>query len=263
MMRISSPRCTICGSGNTSRYDDDVTRCSGCDAIFRDTPSNTTSQFLGNSGRRENWLQVKFWDLMARPCVEYLKKTTPMNFGNVLDVGTYFGHFVKMMNREGCSTRGIEPDRCKIAQAVTDRISQGYFDHTFQTDEVYDLICFNEMVYYIQDGIRALSRAREMLADGGMMFVTTTNPSSSMVKDKSVKGIGRGVEYINCLMSKQNFDSLEGFRMKNCMCFRSDMLIDVKYGRKYMFPLYLAGLKKIITPNPDGNKMFVLLEKTG
>ncbi|RNJ78068.1 MAG: class I SAM-dependent methyltransferase [Nitrosopumilus sp. H8] len=204
---------------------------------------------------------MKFWDLMSRPCVEYLKNNTSMNFENVLDVGTYFGHFVRRMNREGCNTHGIEPDGCRIAQAVTDKISQGYFDHTFQTSEVYDLICFNQMLYYIQDGIRALERARGMLADGGTVLVATANPLSSMIKDKRIKIIGKGREHINCYMSRKNFESLEGFKMKDCLCFRGNMQIDAK-ARKYMFPLYMAGLKRIITPCQDGNNMFVLLEKT-
>lgn len=258
----SFQNCSICGSTNTSEFFDDVTRCIDCDAIFRNTIFESRKHFVGNSRKKENRLQMKFWDLLSRPYIKYLKEKTDMDFKNVLDIGTYFGHFVKMMNKEGCNTHGIEPDECRISQAVTNKISQGYFDHIFSTDEKYDLICFNEMLYYLPHGIQALNHARTMLTDRGIIFITTLNPSSSLIKNKILRNIGSGIEYVNCFMSRKNFESLEGFKMIDYSCFKSNMLLDMHMGRKYMFPLYFFGFKKINTFDSDGNKAFILLEKS-
>lgn len=196
---------------------------------------------------------------MAREHFRYLQQKTTMNFKNALDVGTHFGYLVKFLNGAGCGARGIEADEDRVAQAVTGNVEHGYFDPSFKTDERFDLVCFNDMLYCLPNGMDILRHARTLLADRGMILVATINPYSSLIK--IYPGTGPGIECTNCLLSKKNFESLDGMEMVDYSCFRSDMLIDMQHGRRYKFPLYRAGLKKVNTFDVDGNKMYVLLKK--
>ncbi|MDA8032071.1 MAG: class I SAM-dependent methyltransferase [Alphaproteobacteria bacterium] len=144
--------CRICGSGNPRAIFDGTSQCGSCDAIFKDDPSDPKDYFLAESGTKQKagYFQRKFWDLMAGEYIKYLKMKTDMDFRNVLDVGTYFGHFMRSLGREidGCRITGIEPSEARVAAAVSGNIIRGYFDAGFESDGGFDLICFNEVLYY-------------------------------------------------------------------------------------------------------------------
>ena len=255
--------CRLCGSGETSEFAAGVTRCSACEAIFRDSPqapSRLQEYFEdGYYKRRVNPLRMKVWELLARQYMSYLRRKTSMDFASALDVGTFHGHLVKMLKGEGIRARGIEPDREKVASAVTDGIEQGYFDEDFDPGEQFDLICLNEMLYYLPDGVAALRHARTMLRDGGLVLISTANPSSTMITGGRYTSIEN--EWVNCFMSRKNFESLDGFELVDYAPFRGNMLHDFQYKSRAYVLLYLAGLKKVNTFDPDGNHVLVLLKK--
>lgn len=249
--------CIICNSSNTSEFIENVTRCTDCDAIFKNELFESRNYFLKEESSKQGKKDLKFWEIMAKQYVKYLEQKTPMSFKNVLDIGSYFGHFVKMLNDKGINTRGIEVNKTRISQAVTDKMEWGYFDQSFNTDEKFDLICFAEMLYYLPNGIEVLNFARTLLTDNGLIFIATVNPSSSLVKNNDTPAIGG---YINTLLSKKNFESLNNFELVDYSPYRTNMLTDMHKKNKFAMIGYFLGIKQVNTPDPDGNHVFVLLK---
>lgn len=253
--------CRVCGSANTSSIVDGGTKCADCDAVFRNVPMDTTllHDTFEVYPRRYRLYDRIFWKRLATPYIEYLREKTSMDFGNALDIGCYFGHFVKMLKEEGIKARGIEANVQRVANAVTEGIEQGYFDEQFKTDEKFDLVSFNEILYYLPNGVEVLRHARTLLNDGGMVLITTANPSSTMVTTKEIPILEK--PWINLYLSRKNFEQLEGFELVDYTPLRTNMLIDVAKSRLMFLP-YAIGIKRASTYDSDGNHAFVLLKKT-
>jgi len=250
--------CIICNSSNTFEFIESIMRCADCDAIFRNDLFESKNYFLKEESKKQGKKDFKFWEIIAKQYVKYLKQKTPMNFKNVLDVGSYFGHFVKMLNDKGINARGVEANKTRVSQAVTDKIEWGYFDQVFDTDEKFDLICFTEMLYYLPNGIPVLNFARTLLTDNGLIFIATVNPSSSLVKNKEIPAVGS--EYVNVLLSKKNFESLNNFELVDYSPYRTNIFIDLYKKNKFAMIGYFIGMKQPYTPDPDGNHAFILLK---
>lgn len=169
-MEILKQNCIMCNSNNIEKFLDDVSRCKECDAIFRNTKFESRNYFLTDKSKKQGSKDLKFWEIISKQYIKYLKQETQMNFKNVLDVGTYFGHFVKALNKLGMNASGIEANKTRVEQAVTDKIIWGYFDENFKTDKKFDLICFTEMLYYLHNPIQVLNFAKTLLAENGMIY---------------------------------------------------------------------------------------------
>jgi len=115
------------------------------------------------------------------------------------------------------------------------------------------------MLYYLPNGIEVLNFARTLLADDGLIFIATVNPSSSLVKNNDPPAIGG--EYINTLLSKKNFELLNNFEVIDYSPYRTNMLIDLYKKNKLAMIGYFSGIKKVNTFDPDGNHVFLLLKK--
>jgi len=181
-----------------------------------------------------------------------------MNFKNVLDIGSYFGHFVKMLNDYGVNAKGIEANKTRVLYAKTDKINVGYFDLTFKTNEKFDLICFTQMLYYLPNGTEVLNFTKTLLMNNGLIFIATINPSSSLIINKKIPAIGG--EYVNMLLSKKNFQALINFDVLEYVTYKSDIFIDLYQKKKLAMVKYLIGMKKPYTLDPDGNHAFILLK---
>ncbi|CAI9832227.1 hypothetical protein IBTHAUMO2_640002 [Nitrosopumilaceae archaeon] len=91
-----------------------------------------------------------------------------------------------------------------------------------------------------------------------MILVVTGNTTSTLMEPSSHPMYPKTM---NCLLSRKNFQSLSGLDMVDYSPFIPRMLTDVQIGRRYTFPLYCLGLKKITVFDGNGDHTYVLLKR--
>ena len=119
------------------------------------------------------------------------------------------------------------------------------------------------MLYYQRDSYAILEKIKEMLSPEGLIFIATTNPQSSIIRNQLR---GKLPTYgANMIFSKKNFESLEeklGLKMLDYTEYRSNLGYDYHTGknRVLVFLKYFLRIKKAVISDPDGNFAFVLLK---
>lgn len=216
----------VCNSEKTEILFDDENYfiCLDWNCIFRsncfenkiNTINNKLKQRLGIS------ISKRFWDVVATKYIKYLKDKTDLKFKTTFDVGSAYGHFIKKLEDHGVDANGMEMDQKHYAKKVTDKVKLGRFDESLTLDKKYDFISFTQMIYYFNNPISVLNHTRKFLNPDGLIFITTCNTISPLLK-KYPKIIEGGM---NVVLSRQNFESLEGFQVVDITNFRADIFLE-------------------------------------
>ena len=114
------------------------------------------------------------------------------------------------------------------------------------------------MIYYLPDSFAILKKCHEMLNDNGLVFISTINPESSLIKNKLTVNFTPDV---NIYLSKLNYAHLENFELLDYTNYNADMFNEMYQHNKIKMIKFMVGLKKPYTINPDGNHAFLLLKK--
>ncbi|MCU1276508.1 MAG: NodS family protein, partial [bacterium] len=124
---------------------------------------------------------------------------------SIVDVGCGHGRLFELLRRSGFrSYVGLDLSAEAIREATSlasDNVRFEVADFTtWQTDERYDVIIFNESIYYAPDPLQQLARYAAMLHDGGALVL-------SMVQSSMNAGIARRIA--------QRFDTLHSSVVRN------------------------------------------------
>lgn len=87
----------------------------------------------------------------------------------LLDVGAGSGWFLSAAERAGFAAQGIEPDPDWEVSAEDQVIRRGYFPECVEDGELFDVICFNDVLEHIPDVRGVVRSAREHLTPGGLL----------------------------------------------------------------------------------------------
>ena len=266
--------CVICKSNNVTILDKEKNCmiCKNCDVVYKKNPPDYRNRFENNQIKKESKLIKltaivikRFWKIVSDQYINYLQTYTNLNFSNALDVGAGYGHFVKSLCNHQIDAYGLEADTNFIKKSIIpNKIKHGYFDETYKSSKKFDLISFTSMIFYLQDPISVLVNAKKMLNDEGIIFVSTYNPSSSMIhKNILPELIESGV---TMMLSKKNFEQLEdiGLKLINYSTYEPHIYIDRINGNgnalseaKIYFKYHI---KKSYSPRGDGHIAFLLLK---
>jgi len=275
MEKILEPietNCRFCNSQNIENLDSNFIQCNECDCIFNHNFNDTKKSLLKNKVTIQNSIfstisnpiKMRFWDLISKECIKYLEEKTSMKFKTGLDVGALYGHLVKRLNELGIFTKGIEVEQNYISNDISERISFGYFDENFQSDEKYDLICLTQMIYYVKNPYLVIKKASKLLNDSGIIFISTQNPTSSIIKQKQYPIFENSM---NILLSEKNFQAIANdlnLKLIDFTNFRPNIYLDrLKNSNiKSEFMNFLKYHKKpAYEKNLDGHHSFLLLQK--
>jgi 2-polyprenyl-3-methyl-5-hydroxy-6-metoxy-1,4-benzoquinol methylase len=270
---IGLVRCLACDvSGTLHQTDKDkrILQCSTCDAIFDAKEFLEIHNFSKYDGKISPLKRLihkltkdKVASLVAAEYIKYLKSKTDMKFKNAFDVGAQFGNFVNKLNKIGIDAWGIEGRQENHLLANKKKIEWGYFNENYKPKAKYDLISLSQMLCFLRDNYKILKLAKNMLNDGGLIFVTTVNPQSSFNK--------RFLQLHGCnmILSHKNFVSLHdklGLDLIDYSTYDTPYYIEIYSGKRpeFVVPKYLLGLKRMYVPNKTGigNHAFLLLRKS-
>ncbi|EFM09008.1 Methyltransferase type 12 [Paenibacillus curdlanolyticus YK9] len=118
----------------------------------------------------------------------------------LLEVGVGAGEFSAVAKEYLFDVTGLDI-RPKYAQAVSEMLNIPVYTDDFQqyrTDDKYDLIAMGDVIEHMSDPVGAISKARELLSDHGVLWISTPNYESafSMIK-KDSDPMWRIIEHLN------------------------------------------------------------------
>jgi len=176
----------MCGSGDfsemlTSEYKDDVlivSRCGNCTISFSSTRLSDEyleteyyeSDFEGEFAGYDDYENIS--ERFFAGIVEKVKRAQPG--GRWLDVGCGRGYLVQAAVRNGFSGCGIDLSTEFVDDPSVDFRRADLFDSQFEA-ESFDVISVINVLDHIGDPHRFLTRIRELLKPGGLLFIHVPN----------------------------------------------------------------------------------------
>src|SRR5262249_52357467 len=95
---------------------------------------------------------------------------------SVLDVGASNGVLAEELRHDVRKIRGVEIDPTSVQRATARNIPNAEFvaadANTYETDDKFDVVIFNESMYYLHDPIDTLRRYARFLEPGGILIVS-------------------------------------------------------------------------------------------
>lgn len=266
--------CIVCSKINCMSYFNDkekILQCNKCNAIYAEQFINSKNiHFQSTSEKpsiiskiKNKFTHERFWKLLSDEYVNYLKIKTDMNFETALDIGAFFGSLVHKLNKKGIDAYGLEANERLVQLSISDKVEYGYYDESYDPKRKFDLVCLTQMLYYMRDNFSILKHTKKLLSKNGLIFIATTNPESSFLKNE-LKTVFQGPG-TNMVLSKQNFESLEeklGLRLIDYTTYRTELFFDMysKKNKKINMIKYFLKLKKSYVKDPNGNHAFLLLK---
>lgn len=241
--------------------------CKNCKCIFSKESSHKDFPSIISQNKIRNSIQQKIAKRTAQHYIEYLKTKTDFPFQSAFDIGAGYGHFVSGLIELGVDANGIEAKKDTFEKKVTEKIQFGYFDENFHLKRKFDLISFNQCLYYFDDVFSILKKSREMLSNNGMLFISTVNTESDFRLKNKIWTQGCKI----CLSGK-NFQDLEsiGLKLIDISSFTDNLFVDVFLHRRKKLKnlqflknliMYSTKMKKMIISEKNGVHNYILLKK--
>ena len=120
-------------------------------------------QRLEDAWRRRQFGEVAGWLANLRP-----------RRGRLLDVGCGSGDLLAALRADGWRVSGVEPSARSAAIARAQRgldVQTATFDDALLPDGAFEAVVFAAVLEHLHDPLRALARARRLLAPGGLVAV--------------------------------------------------------------------------------------------
>lgn len=186
------PRCVSCHSDSARRLLTrvhpkggplDIYRCGMCDLVYLGGWSKTFEQDLYRYYDRHAGapMEERFSELNTARHIELLAAWGKQVRGRrLLDVGCGEGHLVHSALSQGWDAQGVDLSEGAIAICHSYGLpcrALDFFDPELDR-EVFDVVVMSEFIEHVPEPQRFLARAGELLAPGGLLYLTTPNHAS-------------------------------------------------------------------------------------
>ena len=188
--KADSGRCAVCGG---TAFDVPVlgplAKCRTCEYVFlprtADLPERVAALYAGDyftgaefgnyAGQRPTF---------ARNFQDYLRrmKRAGASGGRLLEVGCAYGFFLEQAQPD-FEAIGIDVNAAAIdaARAIgTNAICDEFLEHVFPS--LFDVVCIWDTIEHVLEPRAYLDKSRDVLTDGGWLFLTTGDIGSLMAR---------------------------------------------------------------------------------
>jgi 2-polyprenyl-3-methyl-5-hydroxy-6-metoxy-1,4-benzoquinol methylase len=171
-------KCQVCGTQfNETFYIDKTFR----DGLFeKDYYDDVQSQAFKD--RLDNYTNDPSVSVYEH-YLTILEEQLGISPGNVLDVGSAFGTFLKVASNHGWKPHGVEYSQYSSSAAREHwgfEIFNGDITSSHYQNEQFDLITYWDVIEHVVDPRANLQKAFELLKDGGKLLITTDNYQSML-----------------------------------------------------------------------------------
>jgi 2-polyprenyl-3-methyl-5-hydroxy-6-metoxy-1,4-benzoquinol methylase len=181
-----APKCEICGNPTTPRYDEYTYFCAGCgfwmssyqaapDAVCDDTSIGAEFHEASFGGLRSaNWNRI----------LDALDSIKPLAGAHLCDIGCAYGGFLSLASRRGASATGIEPNKqyASAGRRSGLEIREGFFPQCLQSDEVFDILTFHDVLEHIPGPKSVLLDCKRHLSANGLLAITIPTSRGSLYR---------------------------------------------------------------------------------
>ena len=186
----SQPLCNLCKSRKAkllfrwNRYPDgwvgDIYKCEECRLVYREPIFDKSAErkvsgsleFRPDSPSRFDKRQKAIYLNILKQMEQY------RCLNRVLDVGSGYGHFVKLSIDNGWEGIGVEP-RSELAEFSERNLGMPVRKVSFEKADLpeasFDVITLINVLEHLPDPLEALLKANRLLRSGGAVFIRTPN----------------------------------------------------------------------------------------
>lgn len=175
--------CPVCKNKSRDKLpkfsDDYLVRCKKCQLVFSERkPTQAELDAVYNQYSYVNSTSTSATIAKKEKIVDVIMKVGVVR--SVLDVGCGNGEWLDAFRRRGCVTYGTEYNehQRQVALAKGHEMLNGGLFPLIEEGQQFDLIVFTEVIEHIQNPIDVLFNFNKLLAEGGIVFITTPNFSA-------------------------------------------------------------------------------------
>lgn len=175
--RITGPGLVACTSLDHGAFGQ-IVACEACGLRFR-SPREAAAAILALYTAVEDHVYLEHESARVATfsrALERLEARVPVR-GPLLDVGCYTGVFLDVAARAGWPVTGLEPSRwaAGVAAAKGHSVHTGTLDTAPFARGAFAVATMWDALEHYDDPVGELTRARELVRDGGYLVLTTMN----------------------------------------------------------------------------------------
>ena len=237
--------CVVCGGGDfEAPVLGSLARCRACGFIFllrtADLPQRIEALYAG-----EYFTGAEFGDYasqhgtFARNFQAYLRRMRQAGAtgGRLLEVGCAYGFFLEQAQGT-FDASGIDVNEPAIAAAGALGVRASFAEFlTYKPDTKLDVVCMWDTIEHLLEPLAYAEKARDVLLDGGRLFLTTGDIGSAMARLR-----GERWRMIHPPSHVNYFSRSTIIRLLDRAGFEVDPIHSVGTHRDFLNSLHLLGL---------------------
>jgi 2-polyprenyl-3-methyl-5-hydroxy-6-metoxy-1,4-benzoquinol methylase len=210
---MGMPSCLFCAEGNSkivfTEFGTHYLKCKTCGHLYSSYES--VEHYDGYfENQKDNEEAELFWDVAHKKMYQgFSRKYMTGKSGKILDVGAGLGFFTKFSSGiEGWQACGVEisPGGCRFAKEklMLENFYCGKLEEAPLEPDSFDLITLWDVIEHLKNPRPVISKCRELLKDGGILFIHTPNGEAQIVKAKVKKFLFGEKEGMHFLEAKDH-----------------------------------------------------------
>jgi 2-polyprenyl-3-methyl-5-hydroxy-6-metoxy-1,4-benzoquinol methylase len=193
--------CLLCQSHDGRLFFEDngyeLRRCSGCGLLY--VPNPPSSEHLQDMYDREQWIGADgevtrddtvyrraspLLSAVAEDGLDFIRESTGVTSGRLLDVGTGDGHFITAANARGFQSEGVELSQARVARAIQRGllVRQGDLLDLGLPAASFDVVSLRDILSHVPRPLEMMIEVRRLLKPNGVVFVQTGNKAELQSK---------------------------------------------------------------------------------
>lgn len=180
-------KCIICDTTLKQRVTSWTYYCSNCDYWASSYCPSESEIHEGKSPDSDDVANISGLDNLRIHNFSIILKSINNLFNKgakILDVGCATGIFLECAKKEGFSVFGVEPNLylSNVAQKKISTTYNGFFPDILESNQLFDVIIFNDVFEHIPDLDRILEGCKLHLTEGGYLILNMPDSGGLLFK---------------------------------------------------------------------------------